>query len=72
MKIAMATPYFQPHTGGTEKYVKDLALQLLQHGHEVTVFATNVPKSAKAPSAGPREPEVGDRVKNRMRRGPGC
>lgn len=50
MKIVMLTPYFYPHTGGTEKYVKDLAIQLVKNGHEVTVIANNVPRSKKAKS----------------------
>ncbi|MFH0886544.1 MAG: glycosyltransferase family 4 protein [bacterium] len=49
MKIAMCTPYFRPHTGGTEKYVEDLSIQLVKHGHEVTVFASDSPKKAHAP-----------------------
>ncbi len=58
MKIAMLTPYFYPHTGGTEKYVKDLAIQLVKNGHEVTVIANNVPRSKKA-----KKEEVIDGVK---------
>jgi glycosyltransferase involved in cell wall biosynthesis len=50
MKILMLTPYFYPHTGGTEKYVKDLAIQLVKNGHEVTVIANNVPRAKKAKS----------------------
>jgi glycosyltransferase involved in cell wall biosynthesis len=48
MKILMLTPYFYPHTGGTEKYVKDLAIQLVKNGHDVTVVSANVPRSKKA------------------------
>ena len=50
MKIVMLTPYFYPHTGGTEKYVKDLSIGLVQAGHEVTVISNNVPIRAKAPA----------------------
>ncbi len=49
MKILMLTPYFYPHTGGTEKYVKDLSTELVKKGHEVTVITNNVPISKKAP-----------------------
>ena len=49
MKIAMTSPYFEPHTGGTEKYVKDLSLQLIKQGHAVTVFCTNAPAKLNAP-----------------------
>jgi glycosyltransferase involved in cell wall biosynthesis len=50
MKIAMLVPYFFPHFGGTEKYVKDLSVELASRGHEVTVISNNVPKEAGAPS----------------------
>jgi glycosyltransferase involved in cell wall biosynthesis len=49
MKIAMLVPYFYPHTGGTEKYVKDLSIALINAGHEVAVISTNLPKDANAP-----------------------
>ncbi len=49
MKIAMLVPYFFPHFGGTEKYVKDLSIELANRGHEVTVISNNVPKEANAP-----------------------
>jgi N-acetyllactosaminide 3-alpha-galactosyltransferase len=50
MKIAMCVPFFFPHFGGTEKYVKDLSLELVSRGHEVTVITNNVPKEAGAPA----------------------
>ncbi len=50
MKIAMLVPYFFPHFGGTEKYVKDLSVELASRGHDVTVITNNVPKEAGAPS----------------------
>lgn len=49
MKIVMLVPYFYPHTGGTEKYVRDLSTALIQEGHEVTVITNNLPKSKNAP-----------------------
>lgn len=48
MKIVMLSPYFFPHTGGTEKYVRDLSTALIQEGHEVTVITNNLPKSKNA------------------------
>ncbi|NQT30635.1 MAG: glycosyltransferase family 4 protein [Candidatus Saganbacteria bacterium] len=48
MKIAMLVPFFYPHTGGTEKYVKDLSIALTRAGHEVTVITTNLPADKKA------------------------
>jgi len=50
MKICMVVPYFYPHTGGTEKYVKDLSIALTQAGHEVTVISTNLPAEKNAPA----------------------
>lgn len=49
MKIVMLSPYFFPHTGGTEKYVRDLAASLIIKGHEVTVITNNLPKEKNAP-----------------------
>src|SRR3989339_739506 len=49
MKIAMLSPYFYPHTGGTEKYVRDLSTILVMMGHEVTVITNNLPKAKNAP-----------------------
>lgn len=49
MKICMVVPYFYPHTGGTEKYVKDLSMALVKEGHEVTVISTNIPVEKNAP-----------------------
>src|SRR3989339_771300 len=49
MKIAMLVPYFYPHTGGTEKYVRDLSTILVMMGHEVTVITNNLPKAKNAP-----------------------
>jgi len=49
LKICMLTPYFHPHTGGTEKYVRDLSAELVKKGHDVTVISNNVPKEKNAP-----------------------
>jgi len=50
MKIVMLSPYFYPHTGGTEKYVRDLSAVLIKEGHEVTVITNNLPRSKNAPA----------------------
>jgi len=50
MKIVMLSPYFYPHTGGTEKYVRDLSTALIQEGNEVTVITNNLPKEKNAPA----------------------
>src|SRR3990167_5069419 len=49
-KIVHLTAYFAPHTGGTEKYVKDVAIGQAARGHDVTVISCNVPESAHAPA----------------------
>ncbi|MFA4967846.1 MAG: glycosyltransferase family 4 protein, partial [Candidatus Margulisiibacteriota bacterium] len=49
MKIVMLSPYFAPHTGGTEKYVRDVSAVLIKKGHEVTVITNNLPKAKNAP-----------------------
>lgn len=46
----MLVPFFYPHTGGTEKYVKDLSIALTQAGHEVTIISNNLPKEKNAPA----------------------
>ena len=46
----MLSPYFYPHTGGTEKYVRDLSTALIKEGHEVTVITNNLPKAKNAPA----------------------
>jgi len=46
----MLSPYFFPHTGGTEKYVRDLSTALIKEGHEVTVITNNLPKAKNAPA----------------------
>ncbi|MFC1571089.1 glycosyltransferase family 4 protein [Candidatus Margulisiibacteriota bacterium] len=48
MKIVMLVPYFYPHTGGTEKYVKDLSIALTKAGNQVTVISTNLPVEKNA------------------------
>ncbi len=50
LKVCMLTPYFHPHTGGTEKYVRDLSAELVKQGHDVTVISNNVPKEKNAPA----------------------
>lgn len=50
MRIVMLSPYFYPHTGGTEKYVRDLSAVLIQEGNEVTVITNNLPKEKNAPA----------------------
>ncbi|MBU0687124.1 MAG: glycosyltransferase family 4 protein [Candidatus Margulisbacteria bacterium] len=48
LKVAMVVPYFYPHTGGTEKYVKDLSIALMRAGHTVEVISSNLPAEKNA------------------------
>ncbi|MBI5399343.1 glycosyltransferase family 4 protein [Candidatus Saganbacteria bacterium] len=50
MKIVMLVPYFYPHTGGTEKYVKDLSTGLANLGHQITIISNNLPTDKSAPA----------------------
>ena len=38
MRIVLATQWFPPDTGGVSSHVRDLALKLVEKGHEVTVI----------------------------------
>jgi glycosyltransferase involved in cell wall biosynthesis len=42
MKIVHVCSYYPPHIGGTEGVAKNLAVQLAQNGHDVTVLTSNV------------------------------
>lgn len=45
MKILQVSPLYTPHIGGIESHVQDLCERLANHGHDVTVFASNLPKT---------------------------
>lgn len=47
MKIVMLTPFFMPHTGGTEKYVRDVATELSHRGHTLRIITTDLPKGKR-------------------------
>jgi glycosyltransferase involved in cell wall biosynthesis len=40
MKIVQVAPYFKPHIGGVESHVIDISKELLNRGHEVSVFTS--------------------------------
>lgn len=42
MRIAQLTPYYPPHTGGVEVYVRELTNMLRDRGHDVSVYTTDV------------------------------
>lgn len=56
MRIAQVTSYFDPHVGGVETHVRELARALTRRGHEVTVIA------ADTEGAGPTEDLGGVKV----------
>ncbi|MFC1767383.1 glycosyltransferase family 4 protein [Candidatus Margulisiibacteriota bacterium] len=58
MKILMMSPFYYPHTGGTEKYVRDLSIALVEKGHDVTIMCANLPFSKRG-----KKEEVKDGVK---------
>jgi len=45
MKILQITPYFLPHKGGTERYVYNLSKSLVDRGHTVTIYTSNIPET---------------------------
>lgn len=47
MKILQITPLFYPHDGGIERHVGMLSHELINRGHDVTVYTTNIPLSKK-------------------------
>jgi glycosyltransferase involved in cell wall biosynthesis len=47
MRILQVTPYYPPHVGGIEYHVEALSRKLVEAGHEVTVYTSNVPKTRK-------------------------
>lgn len=47
MKILQVSSLFPPHVGGIEHHVETLSNKLVEKGHEVTVYTSNVPKSKR-------------------------
>ncbi len=45
MRILQVSPYYPPHIGGIEFHVEALSRKLVEAGHEVVVFTSNVPGS---------------------------
>ncbi len=48
MKIAQLTPYYSPHHGGVESFVRDLSIELASMGHEVTVVTSRYDRDLPA------------------------
>ena len=45
MRILQVSPFYPPHVGGIEFHVEALSRKLVEAGHEVVVFTSNVPRS---------------------------
>ena len=45
MRILQVSPLFYPHVGGIENHVEKLSNRLVEEGHEVTVYTSNIPTS---------------------------
>lgn len=46
MKVCLVNSFYPPYTGGAETYVSNLARNLAEMGHQVTVYCANRPLSA--------------------------
>jgi glycosyltransferase involved in cell wall biosynthesis len=44
MRILQVTAYYPPHVGGLEGHVEALSRKLVEAGHEVVVYTSNVPR----------------------------
>lgn len=45
MRIAQLSPYYFPHHGGVESFVRDMSLELTQMGHDVTIITSRFDSS---------------------------
>src|SRR4030042_1409662 len=45
MRILQVSPFYPPHVGGIEYHVEALSRKLVEAGHEVVVYTSNVPKT---------------------------
>ncbi len=48
MRIVQVSPFFAPHTGGVESYVRNLAREFAHEGHEVTVVTARYERQLPA------------------------
>jgi len=44
MKIALFAPYYPPHIGGIERFVKNLGEHLARHGHSILIVTSKLEK----------------------------
>lgn len=45
LKVLQVSPLFYPHVGGIERHVESLSNKLIEAGHDLTVYTTNVPQT---------------------------
>jgi len=45
LRILQVSPFYPPHVGGIEFHVEALSRKLVESGHEVVVYTSNVPRS---------------------------
>ncbi|MBX8635436.1 MAG: glycosyltransferase family 4 protein [Thermoplasmata archaeon] len=48
LKIAQISPYYTPHHGGVESFVRDISVELTRLGHELTVITSRNDRSLPA------------------------
>jgi len=48
LRIAQLSPYFSPHHGGVESFVRDISVEMARAGHEVTVFTSRYDRELPA------------------------
>ena len=47
MRILQIAPFYPPHVGGIEYHVEALSQKLIETGHQVTVYTSNIPRLPK-------------------------
>jgi len=47
LRILQVSPFYPPHVGGIEYHVEALSRKLVEAGHEVVVYTSNVPRSRR-------------------------
>ena len=47
MRVLQVSPYYPPHIGGIEFHVEALSRKLVEAGHEVVVYTSDVPRSRR-------------------------
>jgi glycosyltransferase involved in cell wall biosynthesis len=48
LKIVQVSPYYSPHHGGVESFVRDISEEMVKRGHEVTVLTSHFDRTLPA------------------------